>query len=106
MVVSVIRLTPDYSLIDRKAAFIFLKVIFATGVLSIPSSMVTLGAVPGAIMIVAWGAINTYTASPIHSCFRALLISTGGRARSVPREARRLPHRRRHGAPRLGRLVP
>ncbi|KAI9631891.1 transmembrane amino acid transporter protein-domain-containing protein [Dioszegia hungarica] len=34
-----------------KAAFIFLKVIFATGVLSIPSSMVTLGAVPGAIMI-------------------------------------------------------
>jgi hypothetical protein len=60
-VVSFIRVTPDHSLIGRKAAFIFLKVIFATGVLSIPSSMVTLGAVPGAIMIVAWGAINTYT---------------------------------------------
>ena len=38
---------------------IFLKVIFATGVLSIPSSYIALGAVGGAIEVVAWGVINT-----------------------------------------------
>lgn len=53
----------DYRTVSwPKAAFIFLKVIFATGVLSIPSAMVTVGAVPGAIFIIAWSAINTYTA--------------------------------------------
>jgi hypothetical protein len=43
-----------------KACIIFTKVMFATGVLSIPSAMYALGAVPGAITIVAWGAFNTY----------------------------------------------
>ena len=45
-----------------KATFIFLKLIFATGVLSIPSSMVTLGAVAGSLLILAFGFINTYQA--------------------------------------------
>lgn len=45
-----------------RASVIFLKVIFATGVLSIPTAMVSLGAVGGALNVVAWGALNTYTA--------------------------------------------
>ena len=45
-----------------KAAFIFLKLIFATGVLSIPSCMVTLGAVGGSLLILAFGFVNTYQA--------------------------------------------
>lgn len=42
-----------------RASVIFLKVIFATGVLSIPSSYIALGAVGGAIEVVCWGIINT-----------------------------------------------
>lgn len=45
-----------------RAAVIFLKVIFATGVLSIPVSMSSLGAVGGALSVIGWGALNTYTA--------------------------------------------
>ncbi|KAF2708097.1 amino acid transporter [Pleomassaria siparia CBS 279.74] len=45
-----------------KAAIIFLKVIFATGVLSIPTAMYGLGAVGGALSVVGWGALNTYFA--------------------------------------------
>ncbi|GIZ40608.1 hypothetical protein CKM354_000394000 [Cercospora kikuchii] len=45
-----------------RASVIFLKVIFATGVLSIPVSMVSLGAVGGALNVIGWGAFNTYTA--------------------------------------------
>lgn len=48
-----------------RASVIFLKVIFATGVLSIPSAMVSLGAVGGAICLIGWGAINTYTATTL-----------------------------------------
>jgi hypothetical protein len=43
-----------------KACVIFIKILFATGVLSLPSALYTIGAVPGAISIVAWGAFNTY----------------------------------------------
>lgn len=43
-----------------RAAIIFLKVLFATGVLSIPSAMYALGAVPGALIILGWGALNCY----------------------------------------------
>jgi hypothetical protein len=42
-----------------KASTIFLKIIFATGVLSIPSSMVAVGAVPGALLIIGAQALNT-----------------------------------------------
>jgi hypothetical protein len=45
-----------------RASVIFLKIIFATGVLSIPTAMYSLGAVGGALSVVAWGALNTYTA--------------------------------------------
>ncbi|KAK3069694.1 hypothetical protein LTR53_011760 [Teratosphaeriaceae sp. CCFEE 6253] len=45
-----------------RAAVIFLKVIFATGVLSIPVAMSSLGAVGGALSVIGWGALNTYTA--------------------------------------------
>lgn len=45
-----------------RASVIFLKVIFATGVLSIPVAMSSLGAVGGALSVVGWGALNTYTA--------------------------------------------
>ena len=37
-----------------RATVIFLKVIFATGVLSIPTAMVSLGAVGGAMNVIAW----------------------------------------------------
>lgn len=43
-----------------KACAIFVKVLFATGVLSLPMSLYSLGAVGGSISIVAWGAFNTY----------------------------------------------
>jgi hypothetical protein len=45
-----------------RACMIFLKIIFATGVLSIPSAMYELGAVGGALSVVGWGALNTYLA--------------------------------------------
>ncbi|KAJ5710656.1 hypothetical protein N7488_004812 [Penicillium malachiteum] len=44
-----------------KACIIFVKVLFATGVLSLPSALLSLGAVGGAISIVAWGLFNTYS---------------------------------------------
>ncbi|KAL4877946.1 transmembrane amino acid transporter protein-domain-containing protein [Aspergillus karnatakaensis] len=44
------------------ASMIFLKVIFATGVLSIPSVMFDLGAVPGSIVLVAFTTLNGYGA--------------------------------------------
>ncbi|KAI0134108.1 amino acid transporter [Xylariales sp. AK1849] len=45
-----------------RATIIFLKIIFATGVLSIPTAMYSLGAVGGALSVVGWGVLNTYTA--------------------------------------------
>jgi hypothetical protein len=42
------------------AGVIFIKVLFATGVLSLPSTLYSLGAVGGSISIVAWGCFNTY----------------------------------------------
>ncbi|PSN64992.1 hypothetical protein BS50DRAFT_496552 [Corynespora cassiicola Philippines] len=44
------------------ASVIFLKIIFATGVLSIPTAMYGLGAIGGALSVIGWGAINTYFA--------------------------------------------
>ncbi|KAK5712446.1 hypothetical protein LTR15_012026 [Elasticomyces elasticus] len=44
------------------ATVIMLKVIFATGVLSIPVAMSSLGAVGGALSVIGWGGLNTYTA--------------------------------------------
>ncbi|KAK1980691.1 transmembrane amino acid transporter [Colletotrichum cereale] len=44
------------------ASVIFLKVIFATGVLTIPSAMFVLGALPGAINVLGWQFLNTYCA--------------------------------------------
>ncbi|CAO2652315.1 Nn.00g005980.m01.CDS01 [Neocucurbitaria sp. VM-36] len=41
---------------------IFLKLIFATGVLTIPSAMYTLGAFPGAINVLGWQFLNTWCA--------------------------------------------
>jgi hypothetical protein len=41
---------------------IFLKLIFATGVLTIPSAMYTLGALPGAINVLGWQFLNTWCA--------------------------------------------
>ncbi|OAL04555.1 hypothetical protein IQ06DRAFT_373953 [Phaeosphaeriaceae sp. SRC1lsM3a] len=45
-----------------RASVIFLKIIFATGVLSIPTAMYGLGAVGGALSVVGWGMLNTYFA--------------------------------------------
>ncbi|ROW09263.1 hypothetical protein VPNG_05871 [Cytospora leucostoma] len=44
------------------ASVIFLKTIFATGVLTIPSAMYVLGAFPGAVNVLGWQALNTYCA--------------------------------------------
>ncbi len=41
---------------------ILITVIFATGVLSIPTAMYSLGALGGALSVIGWGALNTYTA--------------------------------------------
>lgn len=42
------------------AFIIFTKMLFATGVLSLPEALYQLGAVGGSISIVAWGCFNTY----------------------------------------------
>ncbi|OGM41652.1 amino acid transporter [Aspergillus bombycis] len=42
------------------AGVIFIKILFATGVLSLPSALYSLGALGGSISIVAWGCFNTY----------------------------------------------
>lgn len=42
-----------------RATIIFLKIIFATGVLSIPTAMYSLGAVGGALSLLGWGLLNT-----------------------------------------------
>jgi hypothetical protein len=44
----------------QKASIVFLKILFATGVLSIPAAMYALGAAPGALLILAFGMVNTY----------------------------------------------
>lgn len=46
-----------------RATVIFLKIIFATGVLSIPDAMASLGAVGGALSLLGWSLLNTYTAT-------------------------------------------
>ncbi|KAF2703724.1 hypothetical protein K504DRAFT_363915, partial [Pleomassaria siparia CBS 279.74] len=46
----------------QRLIILLIKVQIATGVLSIPSALGSLGAVPGAIVIVGWQAFNTYTA--------------------------------------------
>ncbi|KAH8810727.1 transmembrane amino acid transporter protein-domain-containing protein [Xylogone sp. PMI_703] len=43
-----------------KACVIFIKVMFAVGVLSLPSCMYSLGAVGGSLSIIGWGLFNTY----------------------------------------------
>lgn len=43
-----------------RASVIFLKVLFATGVLSIPSAMTELGAVGGALCLLGFGLLNCY----------------------------------------------
>lgn len=45
-----------------QTTIIFTKIIFATGVLTIPSAMYTLGAFPGAINVLGWQFLNTYCA--------------------------------------------
>ncbi|KAJ5462638.1 Amino acid transportertransmembrane [Penicillium sp. IBT 31633x] len=45
----------------HRATIIFLKIIFATGILSIPIAMSSLGAVGGTFSIIGWGLLNTYT---------------------------------------------
>ncbi|KAG2414455.1 hypothetical protein HFD88_003646 [Aspergillus terreus] len=45
-----------------RASAIFLKMLFATGILSIPSVMYDLGAFPGAVNLVGWSVINAYGA--------------------------------------------
>jgi hypothetical protein len=43
-----------------RAAIVFLKILFATGVLSIPAGMYEIGAVGGALVLVGFGCLNTY----------------------------------------------
>jgi hypothetical protein len=46
----------------QRAAILFLKIQFAMSILSVPGSIVSLGAVGGALSIVGWQTLNTYTA--------------------------------------------
>lgn len=59
----------------QRLIIILLKVQVATGVLSIPSALGSLGAVPGAICIVGWQALNTCKLDL--SSFLPLLASMG-----------------------------
>ncbi|KPI38301.1 N amino acid transport system protein [Cyphellophora attinorum] len=43
-----------------RAAIVFLKILFATGVLSVPPAMHTLGAAGGALVLIAVGCVNCY----------------------------------------------
>ncbi|KAJ5745336.1 hypothetical protein N7520_010518 [Penicillium odoratum] len=45
-----------------RASVIFIKIIFSTGILSIPSLMYGLGALPGALNVLGWTLLNTYCA--------------------------------------------
>lgn len=45
----------------QRACVIFLKVIFALGILSIPTAMYNLGAVGGALSLIGWQTLNTCT---------------------------------------------
>lgn len=53
----------------QRATVIFLKVIFAVGVLTIPTAMYALGAVGGSLSVLGWGALHTW-ASVIQGDFR------------------------------------
>ncbi|KAI9688691.1 MAG: hypothetical protein M1822_001048 [Bathelium mastoideum] len=44
-----------------RTSIIFLKILFATGILSIPTALYDLGAVGGSLSVIGWGALNTYT---------------------------------------------
>ncbi|KAH9885344.1 transmembrane amino acid transporter protein-domain-containing protein [Xylariomycetidae sp. FL2044] len=44
----------------QRATFLFLKITFSLGVLSIPTALSSLGAVGGALSLVGWQALNTY----------------------------------------------
>ncbi|KAH7362208.1 transmembrane amino acid transporter protein-domain-containing protein [Plectosphaerella cucumerina] len=46
----------------QRATIIFLKIQFAMSILSVPGALSTLGAVGGALSIVGWQTLNTYTA--------------------------------------------
>ncbi|RVX65947.1 hypothetical protein B0A52_09832 [Exophiala mesophila] len=46
----------------QRATIIFLKIQFAMSILSVPGALATLGAVGGALSIVGWEVLNTYTA--------------------------------------------
>jgi hypothetical protein len=39
-----------------------MSVVFATGVLSIPTAMYGLGAIGGSLSVIGWGSLNTYFA--------------------------------------------
>ncbi len=69
----------------QRATVIFLKIIFATGVLSIPSAMYSLGAVGGALLIIAFGALNTCVFS-IYPLLPAATYSETNRHRCHPRQ--------------------
>lgn len=56
---SVIFLKGESQKLCRRNAANAHQVIFATGVLSIPTAMFSLGAVGGALSVVGWGALNT-----------------------------------------------
>ncbi|OJJ43491.1 hypothetical protein ASPZODRAFT_28170 [Penicilliopsis zonata CBS 506.65] len=54
---------PDFRAVSwQRATIIFLKIQFAMSILSVPESLATLGAVGGALSIVGWEVLNTYTA--------------------------------------------
>ncbi|KAL2211410.1 neutral amino acid permease [Sarocladium strictum] len=44
------------------ASVIFFKLMFSTGVLSIPTAFASLGALGGSLSVIGWGGLNTYTA--------------------------------------------
>lgn len=45
----------------QRATVLFLKIQFAMSILAVPSSLGTLGAIGGALSIVGWQTLNTYT---------------------------------------------
>ncbi|KAF2102791.1 neutral amino acid permease [Rhizodiscina lignyota] len=53
----------DYRTVGMKRAlFVMFKVVFSLGILSLPSTLFSLGALGGALSVIGWGLLNTYCA--------------------------------------------
>jgi hypothetical protein len=53
----------------QRATIMFLKIQLGLSILSVPSSLGTLGAVGGSLSLLGWATLNTCKVSPLDMCF-------------------------------------